>query len=417
VRPDPRCTQRREEQRRRVDVDDALDRAAVARRVALAEVNRLLPRDQRSRARSATGSFAGLPLLFERSEHPSEHVAARVGPLGQGPEGAFRQTSRIVPSATGSFDTSNTVSPVNLIRRIDAGQGEFLLFALTPPRLATDRERAQEIADVTVARLRPLGLDGLILYDIDDEAERNPAERPFPFMPTLDPADYRANHLETWPTPVIVYRAVSKYAPADLRAWLSAQDPERLMTVLVGAASNGAQVRTSLRDAQALRREVNPGLLLGGVAIPERHTRRDDEHLRLLAKQDAGCRFFVTQVVYDTNAAKNLVSDYHYECSARGISPAPFVFTLSVCGSMKTLNFLRWLGVDVPRWIENDLKHAADTLEASYQQALTTATELMTYCRTLGVPFGINVESVSIRRLEIEASVRLAQELRPQLKS
>ena len=312
---------------------------------------------------------------------------------------------------------SNTVSPVNVIRRIEAGQGEFLLFALTPPRLATDRVRAQEIADVTAARLRPLGLDGLILYDVDDEARRNPVERPFPFMPMLDPADYRAKHLETWPTPVIVYRAVSKYAPAELRAWLSAQDPERLMTVLVGATSNGAPVRTSLRDAQGLLREVNPGLLLGGVAIPERHARRDDEHLRLLAKQEAGCRFFVTQVVYDINAAKNLASDYHYECSARGISPAPLVFTFSVCGSMKTLDFLRWLGVDVPRWIENDLKHAADTLEASYQQALTTAGELMTYCRTLGMPFGINVESVSIRRVEIEASVRLAQALRPQLTS
>lgn len=52
----------------------------------------------------------------------------------------------------------NTVSPVDLIRRIAQGQGEFLLFALTPPRLATDRERAQEIADATAARLRPLGL-------------------------------------------------------------------------------------------------------------------------------------------------------------------------------------------------------------------------------------------------------------------
>jgi hypothetical protein len=305
---------------------------------------------------------------------------------------------------------------VNLVRRIEAGRGEFLLFALTPPRLATDRERAQEIADATVARLRPLGLDGLILYDIDDETERNPGERPFPFMPTLDPAHYLAEHLRTWQTPVIVYRAVSKYAPEDLRAWLSAQDPERLMTVLVGAASSAATTRTSLRDAQAIRREVNPGMLLGGVAIPERHTRRDDEHQRLLAKQDAGCRFFVTQVVYDINAAKNLVSDYHYECAARGISPVPFVFTFSVCGSMKTLDFLRWLGVGVPRWIENDLRHAGDTLEASYQQALATATELMTYCRTLGVPFGINVESVSIRRVEIEASVRLAQELRAHLR-
>src|SRR3982751_3423126 len=69
---------------------------------------------------------------------------------------------------------------VDLIRRIEDGQGEFLLFALTPPRLATDRDRAQEIADTTVARLQPLELDGLILYDVDDETERNPAERPFP---------------------------------------------------------------------------------------------------------------------------------------------------------------------------------------------------------------------------------------------
>jgi hypothetical protein len=306
---------------------------------------------------------------------------------------------------------------VDLIRRIEDGEGEFLLFALTPPRLETDRERAQEIADTTVARLRPLDLDGLILYDIDDETGRNPAERPFPFMPTLDPADYLANHLGSWPTPVIVYRAVGKYAPADLRSWLSAQDPGRLMTVLVGAASRNATPRTSLADAQALRGEVNPALSLGGVAIPERHSRRDDEHLRLLAKQDAGCRFFVTQVVYDINAAKNLVSDYHYECKARGISQAPLIFTFSVCGSTKTLDFLRWLGVDVPRWIENDLKHAADPLEDSYHQALTTATELMAYCRALSVPFGINVESVSIRRVEIEASVRLAQQLRTQLRS
>ena len=305
---------------------------------------------------------------------------------------------------------------MDLIGRIEQGLGEFLLFALTPPRLATDRDRAQEIADTTMARLRPLGPDGLILYDIDDESGRNAGERPFPFFPTLDPADYLAAHLGTWPTPVIVYRAVGKYSPGELRAWLSAQDPARLLTVLVGAASSSARGRTSLAAAQRLWREANPALSLGGVAIPERHSRREDEHLRLLAKQDAGCRFFVTQVVFDINAAKNLVSDYHYACAARGIAQAPLVFTFSVCGSMKTLDFLRWLGVDVPRWIENDLRHAADPLAASYQQALASAGELMAYCRTLGVPFGINVESVSIRRVEIDAAVQLAQELQAQLR-
>lgn len=304
---------------------------------------------------------------------------------------------------------------MNLIHRIESGQGEFLLFALTPPSLSTDPARTQEIADSTIERLQPLDLDGVILYDIDDESERNPEERPFPFMPTIDPASYRAEQFASWQKPVIVYRAVSKYAPDELRQWISAQDPEKSMTVLVGAPSSSKAGRTSLAEAQALRGETNPSLLMGGVAIPERHSRRDDEHLRLLAKQDAGCRFFVTQVVYDVNAAKNLVSDYHYECRARGVSPVPLVFTFSACGSMKTLSFLRWLGVDVPRWIANDLEHAADPLEASYQQSLANASELIDFCRGLDMPFGINVESVSIRKVEIETSVRLAEHLRKKL--
>jgi 5,10-methylenetetrahydrofolate reductase len=171
-----------------------------------------------------------------------------------------------------------------------------------------------------------------------------------------------------------------------------------------------------LTRAYALRTQVKPDLLLGGVAIPERHTRNGDEHLRLLAKLAAGCAFFVTQVVYDVNAAKNLVSDYRYECAARGQDPVPIVFTFSVCGSMKTLEFLRWLGVDVPRWIMNELQHAEDTLDASFEQALATALELIAYCRRLGVPFGLNVESVSIRRTEIESSVNLAARLQSELR-
>jgi isopropylmalate/homocitrate/citramalate synthase len=73
------------------------------------------------------------------------------------------------------------------------------------------------------------------------------------------------------------------------------------------------------------------------------------------------------------------------------------------------------LGAEVPRWIDNDLRHATDTLEASYQLALNTATDLIDYCRELGVPFGINVESVSRRRVEIEAAVRLAEQVTSKL--
>ena len=305
---------------------------------------------------------------------------------------------------------------MDLQQRIVERQGEFLLFALTPPRRATSPEQSQEIADVTLKRLQALDLDGLVLYDIDDESDRNPEERPFPFLPTMDPAEYLSRHLSDWSTAVVVYRAVGKYDEPELRTWLDAQHPDRVLSVFVGTSSRDKPAATSLTRAHALRTQVKPDLLLGGVAIPERHTRNGDEHLRLLAKQAAGCAFFVTQVVYDVNAAKNLVSDYRYECAAQGQDPVPIVFTFSVCGSMKTLEFLRWLGVDVPRWIQNELQHAEDTLDASFEQALATALELIAYCRRLGVPFGLNVESVSIRRTEIESSVNLAARLQSELR-
>jgi hypothetical protein len=306
---------------------------------------------------------------------------------------------------------------VDLTAKLRAGQGGFVLFAITPPRRSTPAERLGDIARATTERLEGLDLDGLILYDIDDESSRNPAERPFPFSPTVDPSAYRSAHLASWPTPVVVYRAVSKYSRDGLHAWLASQEPERTLTVMVGAPSSGTAAPLTLAEAQRLRAELNPDLLLGGVAIPERHSRRENEHLRLIAKQQAGCRFFVTQVVYDLNAAKNLVSDYRYECESRGLAPVPIVFTFSVCGSMKTLEFLRWLGVDVPRWIENDLRHATNPLAASLEQAVATAVELVDFCRRLEVPFGVNVESVSIRREEIEASVDLAARLSAHLRA
>ncbi|WIX79271.1 5,10-methylenetetrahydrofolate reductase [Amycolatopsis carbonis] len=284
---------------------------------------------------------------------------------------------------------------------------EILLFGITPPRLSTAPERIREITAATLARLDSLGVDGLALYDIDDESDRNPAERPFPYLPTLDPAVYHEEYLGEWNRPAVVYRCVGKYTEAQLRSWLRTADTDRVLTVFVGASSKDKAVRTRLSQAQALRRDVRPDLLLGGVAITE----RSDEHLRLITKQQAGCAYFISQVIYSSDAAKSMVSDYYYACRERQLEPKPVLFTLSVCGSMKTLTFLKWLGVHVPRWLENSLRHADDTLAESYEHCLTTARDLIAFCRRLGLPFGFLVESVSIRKAEIEASVALAGEL------
>jgi hypothetical protein len=298
---------------------------------------------------------------------------------------------------------------------IKAAEGGILLFGLTPPRLSVGPQRMADIAAVTIARLSAIEIDGLVLYDIDDESDRNTDERPFPYLPTVDPAEFYPTYLTQWPRPVVIYRCVGKYGEHDLADWLTSIDSRDVLSVFVGASSSSKQMLTDLPRAHALHQQLRPELTLGAVTITERHTSRTDEHLRMLAKQDRGCAFFISQVVYDMDATKSLLSDYAYTCADRGVRPCPVIFTLSVCGSLKTLDFLWWLGVVVPRWVENDLRHAVDPLTVSAEQCMRSARELLGFGRRLGVPVGFNVESVSNRRSEIEAAVGLAVELRTML--
>ncbi|ROP27273.1 5,10-methylenetetrahydrofolate reductase [Pseudokineococcus lusitanus] len=301
---------------------------------------------------------------------------------------------------------------MDLVEALRRGDGGFLLFGLTPPKASASGEDVARIADLTLERLRTADPDGVVLYDITDEGDRNDVERPFPFLPTVDPAQFLADHLRGWDKPAVVYRSVGKYPEAELRRWMRDQPADRVVSTLVGAASSASVGLTSLARAYDVQREEHPGLLAGGVVIPERHTNRGDEHVRMLDKQARGCAFFVSQVLYDANAAKTLVSDYRDGCDARGVAPRPLVFTVSVCGSTRTLDFLTWLGVQVPRWVRGDLLRAQDTLVASTEHAAAVAADVVAYCRRLDVPVGLAVESVSSRRTEIEAAVDLAADLR-----
>ncbi|WP_238008572.1 5,10-methylenetetrahydrofolate reductase [Dactylosporangium sp. AC04546] len=294
--------------------------------------------------------------------------------------------------------------------------GEVLLLGLTPPRRSVSSAEAAHIAEVTLDRLHGLDLDGLVLYDIDDESDRNPEQRPFPYLPTMDPAIFHATYLSAWQKPVVVYRCVGKYPEDVLSGWLRTVDPGQVLSVFVGSSSSEKPVHTKLGEAHALRDQLRPELELGAVTITERYSRRGDEHLRMLTKQTRGCSFFISQVVYDVDATKSLISDYFYACADRGVPPRPVIFTLSVCGSLKTLAFLKWLGVDVPRWLENSLLRSPDPLADSYRHCVTSARSLIDFCRNLRMPFGFNVESVSIRKAEIEASVLLAKEIRTMLR-
>ncbi len=281
-----------------------------------------------------------------------------------------------------------------------------LTYGITPPKASFAEDRRRKVAAIQSQRIRSLPIDALVVYDLQDESSRTHAERPFPFMQAVDPLEYALDYLDV-PQRKIVYRSVSGQEEAQLAEWLRRLEAEGGACVLVGAPSRQQAVRLKLNEAYTLCRKVVPKLPLGGVMIAERHNERAREDSRVLKKIDKGCSLFISQAVYSVTESKNLLSDLYYRCLAEEREMPPILMTLTPCGSRKTLEFLAWLGISVPQWLQNDLAHADDILEASVEASLSTFAELQAFARSKGFALGCNVESVSLRKAEIEASVEM----------
>src|SRR5690349_13904971 len=113
-----------------------------------------------------------------------------------------------------------------------------LLYGITPPKVSSPEERRREIADAQAQRINQLPVDGLIVYDLQDESTRTKVERPFPFVACIDPFEYAYDYLGHVSLPKIVYRSVSIHAEAALSHWLTQLHERQGATVLVGAPAD-----------------------------------------------------------------------------------------------------------------------------------------------------------------------------------
>ena len=237
-------------------------------------------------------------------------------------------------------------------------------------------------------RIKNIDIDGLILYDLQDESSRSAQQRPFPFIETLPPDYYAETYLHQLQIPKIIYKSVGKFNESSFQKWTSqAASP---FMVMVGAPSSNTAPELSLNRAYELLNMAEKPMLLGGVTIPERHAAKGNEHLRIIEKAEKGCGYFITQCVYDVNNAKNFLSDYYYEAQTNGTPLLPIIFSLTPCGSLKTLEFTKWLGIHIPKWLENDLLHAEDILSGSIEVCKSTALELIDFCQKKQIPIGFN---------------------------
>ncbi|KZN32644.1 methylenetetrahydrofolate reductase [Pseudoalteromonas luteoviolacea] len=291
---------------------------------------------------------------------------------------------------------------------LDPNQGVYLI-GTTPPKQGTDKEQVQTIATKLLNRLHEIEYDGVVIYDIQDESSRTDVPRPFPFKQTVDPCEYSQVVSELSKLDVITYKSVAQRDQSEFTQWLhkTKQDFGLSNLVLVGSPSSKGDIKLSLPDAYQTLRDHQDDFFLGGVTIAERHASKRNEHERLIDKTTQGCEFFISQAVYDAQATIDLLTSYARTCRQQGIEPKRIILTFTPCGGEKTLQFMQWLGISVPEATKWRMLDSDNTLKESIKICRENLDLILRSCAQLDVPLGLNIESLTNRKEEIDAAINL----------
>jgi hypothetical protein len=146
---------------------------------------------------------------------------------------------------------------------------------------------------------------------------------------------------------------------------------------------------------------------LGGVVIAERHGQGRSESHRMIEKAANGCSFFISQAVYDAETTIKLLTDYAQDCAHEGVSPRRVILTFVPCGRARTLEFIRWLGITVTDATAAAILGDTTPLGKSIEICCDHLRAILSQTYTRAIPLGLNIESVSIHKDEIDASIDL----------
>jgi len=295
---------------------------------------------------------------------------------------------------------------MELIESLTDTSRPTFLFGSTPPREGTSEEKARVSCAKFVARSATLATDGYIVYDIQEEKGRTESERPFPFRKTLDPSWYASLFHEHSAKHCIVYKSVVEDSMDNLNCWIdkAIQTHGHRAFNLVGAPTSKREYKgPTIQEAMDHVKSRND-CFFGCVSIPERHTKKGNEQHNMMKKINSGAQWFITQGIFDATAVIQLLHDYGAVCKEQGKVPRKVCLTFAPCGRVKTMTFIKWLGMNVPEAVHDRIMNAENPVEESIKVSVELLQYILEQTASCGVPIGISVESLSIFKEEIDAA-------------
>ena len=288
-----------------------------------------------------------------------------------------------------------------------------VVYEILPPR--EQDGTLNSYAETISSLLSQTHIDAINVPEVRDEADRSTTKRPVKSQERAEPRKFGKLLQDIVGVEAIINRVVVHQKIEKERLWLdetmNIYEIENL--ILVGGESRkisypGPSVSKALNDFNKYSRSINKNLLCGGISIPN----RPKEFKNLIKKSEYGAEFFTTQVLYNAENIKKVIYKYQNNCNDTGTFPRRILLSFAPVSSKKNIEFLRWLGVDIPKNIEIYLNgRPGSMIDRSLDVSIEILNDVLDFIREnkLKVPIGLNVEH--IMSYNFQASVEMLQEL------
>ena len=268
-------------------------------------------------------------------------------------------------------------------------------------------------AEIISSLLSQTHIDAINIPEVHDESGRG--DRPVTNQKRGEPREFGRLLQDIVGVEAIVNRVVV-HEPFDAQMrWIEEtnRDYEIENLIIVGGESSkveypGPTVNEVLRSVS--REHISNGgdIFCGGIAIPS----REIESKNLIKKSEHGSEFFTTQVLYDSSNIVKMIDHYQERCDDLNTFPRRLLLSFAPVSSQKNIDFLKWLGVEIPPETERYLQgRPGSMIERSLDVAIEVLNDTLNFIteKNLKVPIGLNVEH--IMSYNFQSSVEMLQEL------
>lgn len=262
------------------------------------------------------------------------------------------------------------------------------LFEVVPPAAAKPEALESSLRELQQLRGR---VDAINIPEIHDEDR--PGERTSKFIERVEPRILGSRIKRELGIDVVINRVTVHDAEPERWFRETAGEWEIPNWVLVGGESKEINYPgPNPADAARLVKSLNLPVSLGGITIPS----RVNEPERIRKKHEQGVDFFTSQVMFDSNDLVWLIQRLN------GVEARIFI-SFAPISSTRDLQFLRWLGVDIPKDLDRFLtgpEHgeaaAAETcLERSINLAQRILMDVFDNLPPDPPPIGLNIEHIT----------------------